>query len=164
MHCPTSLHWQPVKRLLHYLKQTASWSSTQMLWFNTLQTFSGADWAGCHDDRCLTGDFVFFLVIILFPGIVKKQKTVARSNIELSTRLLRMQLLKLIGYVLFYMRLVPLYLGLQFYGVITLVQLIYLPILSSILVQSTMRLIFILLGIWLLMANSSFIFCLVKIN
>ena len=107
---------------------------------------------------------MFFLVIFLFPGIVKKQKTVARSNIELSTRLLRMQLLKLIGYVLFYMRLVPLYLGLQFYGVITLAQLIYLPILSSILVQSTMRLIFILLGIWLLMANSSFIFCLVKIN
>ena len=25
---------------------------------------------------------MFFLVIILFPGIVKKQKTVARSNTE----------------------------------------------------------------------------------
>ena len=74
MHCPTSLHWQPVKRLLHYLKQTASWSSTQMLWFNTLQAFSSADWAGCHDDRCLTGGFCVFLGDNLISWDCKKAK------------------------------------------------------------------------------------------
>ena len=74
MHCPTSLHWQPVKRLLHYLKQTASWSLTQMLWFNTLQAFSGADWAGCHDDRCLTGGFCVFLGDNLISWDCKKAK------------------------------------------------------------------------------------------
>ena len=34
------------------------------------------------------GVFVFFLVIILFPGIVKKQKTMARSSTEVEYKTL----------------------------------------------------------------------------
>jgi hypothetical protein len=52
MHNPSITHWQSVKRLLRYLKQTITHglqfsrsTSTQ------IQAFSDADWAGSRDDR-----------------------------------------------------------------------------------------------------------------
>lgn len=51
MHKPTHLHWQSIKRLLRYLKQTIHFglhirpSSTTVL-----QAFTDADWVGSRDD------------------------------------------------------------------------------------------------------------------
>ena len=62
MQSPTDLHWQAVKRLLHYLKGTTSFG----LSFHSsldlqLTTYANADWAGCPDDRRSTsGHCIFF--------------------------------------------------------------------------------------------------------
>ncbi|XP_042982037.1 uncharacterized protein LOC122311522 isoform X1 [Carya illinoinensis] len=83
MHAPKLPHWQAVKRILRYLKQTAHYglhiqpSSTY-----TLQAFSDADWAGCPDDRRSTGGFCIFLGPNLISWGSKKQHTVARSSTE----------------------------------------------------------------------------------
>jgi hypothetical protein len=89
MHWPTSVHLQAVKRILRYLKSTISYglllrrsSST------TLQAYLDADWAGCPDDRKSTGGFCAFLGPNLISWSSRKQRTVARSNIESEYRTL----------------------------------------------------------------------------
>uniref|UniRef100_A0A2N9GUI4 Uncharacterized protein n=1 Tax=Fagus sylvatica TaxID=28930 RepID=A0A2N9GUI4_FAGSY len=83
MQKPTLLHWQSVKRLLRYLKQTIhfglhiSRSSAPLI-----QAFSDADWAGSHDDRRSTSSYCIFLGTNLFSWSCKKQATVARSSTE----------------------------------------------------------------------------------
>lgn len=62
MHCPTTKHWQAVKRLLRYLKNTITYGlhiklSTSL----SLTAFSDADWAGNHDDRMSTSAYIIFL-------------------------------------------------------------------------------------------------------
>jgi histone deacetylase 1/2 len=52
LHAPTTSHWNAVKRILRYLKDTSSLGlrfskSPSML----VSAFSDADWAGCPDDR-----------------------------------------------------------------------------------------------------------------
>jgi hypothetical protein len=62
MHKPTLLHWQSVKRLLHYLKPTIQFGlQNHRSSCNSLQAFSDADWAGCHDDRIFIGKLCLFL-------------------------------------------------------------------------------------------------------
>ena len=62
MQSPTDLHWQAVKRLLHYLKGTTSFG----LSFHSsldlqLTAYANADWAGCPDDhRSTSGHCIFF--------------------------------------------------------------------------------------------------------
>ena len=83
MHRPTDIHWQSVKRLLRYLKQTIHFGlRLYRSKFNTLQAFSNADWAGCRDDRRSTGGFCVFLGNNLISWGCKKQQTVARSSTE----------------------------------------------------------------------------------
>ncbi|KAF5447245.1 hypothetical protein F2P56_032813 [Juglans regia] len=83
MQDPKLPHWQSVKRLLRYLKQTLTFglrisksTSTQ------LRAFSDADWAGSRDDRRSTGGFCIFLGNNLISWSCKKQATVARSSTE----------------------------------------------------------------------------------
>ena len=83
MHRPTNLHWQSVKRLLRYLKQTIHFGlQLHRSKVHTLQAFSDADWAGCRDDRRSTGGFCVFLGNNLISWGCKKQQTVARSSTE----------------------------------------------------------------------------------
>ena len=83
MQKPTLLHWQSVKRLLRYLKQTINFglhiscSSAPLI-----QAFSDADWAGSRDDHRSTGSYCIFLGTNLISWSCKKQATVARSSIE----------------------------------------------------------------------------------
>ena len=83
MHRPTSLHWQSVKRLLRYLKQTVHFGLQISRTSNfTLQAFTDADWAGCRDDRRSTGGYYIFLGTNLISWSCKKQATVACSSTE----------------------------------------------------------------------------------
>jgi hypothetical protein len=62
LHCPTTVHWTTVKRILRYVCGTCSNGlkinkSPSML----VSAFSHADWTGCIDDRRSTGGFAVFL-------------------------------------------------------------------------------------------------------
>uniref|UniRef100_A0A2N9G7W9 Reverse transcriptase Ty1/copia-type domain-containing protein n=1 Tax=Fagus sylvatica TaxID=28930 RepID=A0A2N9G7W9_FAGSY len=83
MHKPTLLHWQSVKRLLRYLKNTLTYG-LQIFKSSCLdlQAFSDADWAGNKDDRRSTGSFCVFLGKNLISWSCRKQATVARSSTE----------------------------------------------------------------------------------
>lgn len=62
MHRPTKLHWQAVKRILQYFKQTISHGLLlHKTSSNSLQAYSDADWAGCSDDRRSTGAYCVYL-------------------------------------------------------------------------------------------------------
>ena len=81
MHCPNSLHWQSVKRLLRYLKHTIHFGLQIHKSSNfSLQAFTNADWVGCRDDRRSTGGYCIFLGTNLISWSCKKQATIARSS------------------------------------------------------------------------------------
>ena len=62
MHRSTNIHWQSVKRLLCYLKQTIHFGlQLHRFKLHTLQAFSDADWVGCRDDPRSIGGFYVFL-------------------------------------------------------------------------------------------------------
>jgi hypothetical protein len=83
MHKPTVIHWQSVKQLLRYLKQTLQFGlHIYRSSCNTLQAFSDTDWAGNRDDRRSTGSFCIFLGNNLISWSCRKQATVARSSTE----------------------------------------------------------------------------------
>ncbi|KAF5479480.1 hypothetical protein F2P56_000298 [Juglans regia] len=61
MHAPKTSHWQAVKRILQYLKQTANLGLHIKLFSSYhLHAFTNADWAGCPDDRRSTGGYCVF--------------------------------------------------------------------------------------------------------
>ena len=83
MHHPTNIHWQSIKCLLCYLKQTIHVGlQLHRSKFHTLQAFSNADWAGCRDDQRSTGGFHVFLGNNLISWGCKKQQAMARSSTE----------------------------------------------------------------------------------
>ena len=89
MHRPTTIHWQAVKRLLHYLKQSIHFGlQLKRSKTHSLQVFSNADWAGCRDDRCSTGGFCVFLGDNLISWGCRKQKTIARSSTKVEYKAL----------------------------------------------------------------------------
>ena len=61
MHAPSTVHWQAVKRLLRYLKQTMLYglkithSAT-----SELKVYSDANWAGDQINRTLTLGYVLY--------------------------------------------------------------------------------------------------------
>ncbi|KAL0284190.1 UNVERIFIED_CONTAM: Retrovirus-related Pol polyprotein from transposon RE2 [Sesamum radiatum] len=87
MHCPSTLHWCAVKRLLRYLVGTLDYGL--LLRKNsprTLHAFADADWAGDPNDRTSTSAYVVFLGANPISWSSKKQKTVARSSTEAEYR------------------------------------------------------------------------------
>jgi hypothetical protein len=77
------IHWQSVKRLMRYLKQTIQHGLCfQKSTVNCIQAFSDDDWAGSRDDRRSTGGYCIFLSDNLIFWSCRKQQTVARSSIE----------------------------------------------------------------------------------
>uniref|UniRef100_A0A2N9GIZ9 Reverse transcriptase Ty1/copia-type domain-containing protein n=1 Tax=Fagus sylvatica TaxID=28930 RepID=A0A2N9GIZ9_FAGSY len=83
MQKPLLPHWQTVKRLLRYLKNTLNFGlQIYRSSSSTIQAFSDADWAGSRDDRRSTGSYCLFLGKNLISWSCKKQATVARSSTE----------------------------------------------------------------------------------
>jgi hypothetical protein len=83
LHCPTSVHWSAVKRILIYVRYTCSIGlrigrSTSML----ISAFSDVDWVGSVDDRRSTGGFAIYLGNNLVSWNARKQATVSRSSTE----------------------------------------------------------------------------------
>ncbi|KAL0318105.1 UNVERIFIED_CONTAM: Retrovirus-related Pol polyprotein from transposon RE2 [Sesamum calycinum] len=75
MHCPSTLHWCAVKRLLRYLVGTLDYGL--LLRKNsprTLHAFADADWAGDPNDRTSTSAYVVFLGANPISWSSKKQK------------------------------------------------------------------------------------------
>jgi len=83
MHAPTDSHWVAVKRILRYLKGTASYGFhiTRGTSFS-LHGFTDADWAGSIDDRKSMGGYLVFFGQTPISWKSGKQRTVARSSTE----------------------------------------------------------------------------------
>jgi len=78
MHCPMDSHWVAVKRILRYVKATASHG----LFFShgsstLLHGYSDSDWGGDVDDRKSTTGFTIFLGSHLISWASRKQRVVS---------------------------------------------------------------------------------------
>ncbi|PKI70974.1 hypothetical protein CRG98_008555 [Punica granatum] len=83
LHCPTTTHWQAVKRILRYLKGTITHElHIHPSSMSSVHGFSNADWVGNPDDRRSVSGFVIFLGSNPVSWSSKKQRTVARSSTE----------------------------------------------------------------------------------
>jgi hypothetical protein len=89
LQCPTTTHWNSVKRILRYLKGTLHVGLhirfSERL---SLQGFSDADWASSPDDRRSVGGYCVYLGDTLVAWSSKKQGSVSRSSTESEYRAL----------------------------------------------------------------------------
>lgn len=86
---PIDDHWQAVKRILRYLKETV----THGLFLSRcsslrLHAYFDADWAGCIDDHKSTWGYAIFLGPNFISWSARKQSTIAQSSTELEYRAL----------------------------------------------------------------------------
>jgi histone deacetylase 1/2 len=83
MHAPTDSHWAIVKRILRYLRGTASHGLhiTRSSSF-ALHDFTDADWAGSVEDRKSTGGYLVFFGQTPISWKSGKQRTIARFSTE----------------------------------------------------------------------------------
>jgi hypothetical protein len=80
---PTDAHWEAVKRILRFVKGTATMGLLLKKSSSTLLSiFTDVDWAGCVDDRRSTGGFAVFFRPNLISWSARKQPTVSRSSTE----------------------------------------------------------------------------------
>lgn len=90
MHQLQNMHYQQLKRLLHYLKGTLDYGIHLTSGELNLQAYSDSDWAGDLQDRKFTSGYCAFLGRNFICWSVKKQSTVARSSTETEYRALAM--------------------------------------------------------------------------
>lgn len=87
LHAPTEENWSSVKRILRYLKDTASYGLLITKSKDTaLNVYSDADWASDVADRKSTTGYAVFMGNNLISWNSKKQQTVARSSTEAEYR------------------------------------------------------------------------------
>ena len=87
MHAPFEHHWGAVKRLLRYLNDTRSLGIRLLADIPlTLHGFFDVNWAGNPNDCTSTGAFLIFLGDNPISWSSTKQRTVARSSIEVEYR------------------------------------------------------------------------------
>jgi len=145
MHAPTDSYWGAVKRILRYLRGTATYGLhiTRSSSFD-LHGFTNADWTGSSDDRKYTGGYLVFFGQTPISWKSSKQHTVARSSTEAEYKALADGTAKVIWlqYLLKDLQIVMLLLLL--FSMIISALLIYLQILSFMLVLNTLRLTIIL--------------------
>lgn len=89
MHNPKDSHWQAVKHILCYLKNTVSYGlflphSSSL----SFQAFADNDWAEDPDDRRSVGSFCVYLGSRLISWSCKQQSAVARSSTEVEYKAL----------------------------------------------------------------------------
>ena len=83
LHSPRDTHWTVVKRILRYIRHTASFGlRLRSASSGLLSAFSDADWAGNPDDRRSTGGYAVFFGPNLIAWSARKQATVSRSSTE----------------------------------------------------------------------------------
>ncbi|XP_038896703.1 secreted RxLR effector protein 161-like [Benincasa hispida] len=98
LQCPTTSHWQAIKRILRYIKGTQNYGllfhpSCDLL----ISAYSDADWAANVDDRRSVAAYCVFLGGNLVSWSSKKQNFVARSSTESEYRVIAHALAELIG-------------------------------------------------------------------
>ncbi|KAJ4744662.1 Gag-Pol polyprotein [Rhynchospora pubera] len=79
---PGFAHWQAVKRILRYLKNTSDYVLCYQGRSLDLVGYSDADWAGDLDERKSTSGFIFMLGNSVISWASKKQTCVALSTME----------------------------------------------------------------------------------
>lgn len=83
LHAPRTSHWPAMKRILRYIRFTASYGlHLHPAPSCVLSAFSDADWAGSPDDRRSTGGYAIFFGPNLIAWSAHKQATVSRSSTE----------------------------------------------------------------------------------
>ena len=83
LHAPRDIHWTAVKRILRYVRLTATLGlHLRPAPSGVLSAFSDADWAGSPDDRRSTGGYAVFYGHNLIAWSARKQATVSRSSTE----------------------------------------------------------------------------------
>ena len=89
LQCPTTTHWNGVKRILRYLKGTLC-HGLHIAYSERLDIigFSDADWACCPDDRRSVAGYCVYLGETLIAWSSKKQAVVSRSSTESEYRAL----------------------------------------------------------------------------
>jgi hypothetical protein len=87
MHAPRDVHMTMLKRILRYIKGTATLGvQLRAISTPTISAYSDADWAGCPDTRRSTSGFCVFLGSSLISWSSKRQTTVSRSSAEAEYR------------------------------------------------------------------------------
>jgi hypothetical protein len=87
MHAPRDVHMTMLKRILRYIKGTATLGvQLRAITTPTISAYSDADWAGCPDTRRSTSGFCVFLGSSLISWSSKRQTTVSRSSAEAEYR------------------------------------------------------------------------------
>lgn len=87
MHSPRDCHSALLKRVMHYIKGTTTFSvKIHALALPSITTYSNIDWAGCPDTRHSTSGFCVFLRDALMLRPLKRQPTVSRSSVKVEYR------------------------------------------------------------------------------
>ena len=87
MHSPKDCHGALLKRILRYIKGTATLGlHLHAASSPTLTAYTDADWAGCPDTHRSTSGFAVFLGDSLVSWSSKRQTTVSRSSAEAEYR------------------------------------------------------------------------------